>query len=205
MSFGIHPQIVAGATLEQCSAAFEELNAVVGGKPERLVAIGEIGLDAATPERKRTRPLQEDLFRQQLALARAHELPVVLHILRAHGPALALLRRDGLPQAGGVVHSYSGPLELVRDYTALGLYISFATSILGDRARRQHGAAAVVPRDRLLVETDAPFQAPPDVHPEANRPAVLPRVVDRVAKLRGEHSQDVAAYTALNARRLFRL
>jgi TatD DNase family protein len=201
VSYGVHPQIVAMISDEEC----EKMVAALDGAIERLarpVAVGEIGLDGMG-ERKRSFERQERAFREQLAVARARELPVILHVLDAQARALAILKQDGLPRAGGVVHSFSGSSEIARDFLALGLCLSFAGPVTYPNARKTKEAAKIVPRERLLVETDAPDQTPPAFRPSRNEPSFLPAIVEALAAIRGEDRADLAAFTDANARRLF--
>lgn len=151
------------------------------------VALGEVGLDRLRPHLD----LQQAAYLRQLELARSADLPVVLHVVKAHdlvGKELRGLR--------GVVHSYSGSREQMRAYLSLGFHISFAGGCLrgGDKVEK---AIRAVPSDRLLVETDSPDQL--------DEPACLTRVVEYVARLRGETVEQVATDTSENARRLFGL
>jgi TatD DNase family protein len=211
VSFGIHPQRVA----ELDDAAGDDMLAALARALERsgastspsvrACAVGEIGLDAVG-ERRASLARQERLFRAQLALARRHGLPVALHVLGAgaHGAALAVLADAGAP-SGGVLHSCSASAELVREYLALGLSISFAGAVSNSNANKTLAAARAVPPERLLVETDAPDQTPAPHRPGPNEPAFLVAVVDALARVRGEDAAALAAYTEVNARRLFRL
>lgn len=204
VTYGVHPRVAAEATdgaLDAMLAALDE--AVRGGGHARPVGLGEVGLDAWSKDLRATLDRQERAMRAQLALARDVDLPVVLHILRAHGRALELLRADGVPRSGGMVHCYSGPAELVPDYLALGLHVSFAGPVTWPDAAKAAAAARAVPVDRLLVETDAPDLPPVPHRGERNEPAYLPHVVAAVAAARGEDPAEVAATTAANARRLF--
>ncbi len=203
IALGVHPQIVAALDDARAEAMVAQLADRLASGP-RPAAVGEIGLDGLG-ERKASLERQARAFRAQLALAREADLPVSLHILRAHGHALAILRGDGVPHAGGVVHSYSGDPALVRDYLALGLSLSFAGTVTKPNARRAREAVSLVPRERLLVETDAPDQTPDPHAPAPNEPAFLPAIVEAIAALRAEAPADVARYTDDNARRLFRL
>lgn len=201
--FGIHPQIVPGlsrATLDDMLAQLARELAV-----HRPVALGETGLDRLTADTKAALPMQEALFREQLGLAKRFELPVVLHLLRADEPALAILREVGVPAAGGLVHSFSGSADFARKLVALGLHISFAGTLTFPQSRRLREAAAVVPDERLVVETDTPDQPPVPHRGETNRPALLPRVVDALAAVRGRPVEAIAQLTAANTRRLFGL
>jgi len=204
VAYGVHPQVVTELDDRALDGALDALAAALSAKElVRPVAIGETGLDRNGPDRRASQALQERAFRAQLALARAHDLPVVLHILDAHGPALHVLRRDGVPAAGGVMHSYSGPAELVADYVALGLSISFAGALTYGGARKAPRAARAVPDARLLVETDAPFQTPAERKPAPNEPAFLPLVIEALAKARAQDPNELCRLTEANARRLF--
>jgi TatD DNase family protein len=146
---------------------------------------------------------QVAVLRGHLRLAGRLGLPVILHCLRAHEPLLDLLAEEPLP-AGGVLHSYSGSAEQVRAYARLGLCFSFAGSVTYERARRPLEAARAVPRDRLLLETDAPDQTPRP-HRGRNEPALLPEIAGAVARALDASLAEVDALTAANARALFRL
>jgi TatD DNase family protein len=210
VAYGVHPQLVAEVDDAETERMVAALSATLsacrdGGSPlVAPAAIGEIGLDGAG-ERRDTLDRQERAFRAQLRLAREHDLPVVLHVLRAHGRALAILREERLPRRGGVLHSYSGPAEMVRDYVALGLHLAFAGPVTLARSKKTHAAARCVPPERLLVETDAPFQSPEPYRPGPCEPAFLVAIVEALAQIRGEPAAHLAAYTEENARRLLGL
>lgn len=204
VSFGIHPQLVSEVNDDDLHAMVDALSARLRGATSPA-AVGEIGLDRATPQRKQRAGTGEWLFREQLALAREANLPVILHVLSAHGRAVEILKQDGLPKTGGVMHSYSGPAELVPVYESLGLHIAFTGIVCQPRASKPRAAVQRVTLDRLLVETDAPFQTPEPHRPAHNEPAFLPTVVAEVARLRGMDAERVATQTNENARRLFRI
>lgn len=201
ISYGLHPQAVATLDDAQCDRILDELDARLARRGPRVVALGEIGLDAVD-DRRASLARQERVFVAQLALARKHRLPVALHVLRAHPRALELLARES--PIGGVLHSCSASPELTREYVALGLHVSFSGSVTwhgGDnRAAR---AVEVVPRDRLVVETDAPDQTPEPHRPGKNEPAYLVAIVRAVAHIWGVEFADAARITDENARRLF--
>ena len=201
VSYGAHPQVVAEADEGEADALCAALARALDGELPRPAAVGEIGLDAMG-DRAASLPLQEAVFRRQLALAAAHRLPVALHVLRAHGRALDVLAAAP-PPAGGVLHSCSASAEDVRRYLRLGLSISFSGAVANPSARRLRAAARVVPLDRLLVETDAPDQTPFPRRPARNEPAFLVEIVDALAQIRGEPVEVVARASRDNARRLF--
>jgi TatD DNase family protein len=171
------------------------------------VGIGECGLDGPCVEeggeRWATLERQLALLRAQLRLARRYELPVMLHCLRAHDALLALLAEEPLP-AGGVLHSYSGSVDQVAGYAALGLHFSFAGPLTYERARKPLLAARAVPRDRLVLETDAPDQTPRP-HRGRNEPAFLAETAAALAAALGLPVAEVDGLTSGNARALFRL
>ena len=175
LAVGLHP-------------AFEGPTPDLGAWAERLgaVAIGECGWDAAAP-------LNDASVDAQIELARARDVPVILHVVGRHGHALERLRRHGTVR--GVVHAYSGSAELVRSYVALGLHVSIGPSVLRERARRVRAAARAIPRERLLIETDAPDQT--------GEPADLSRVARAVAELRDVSVSELAESTFANAEALF--
>lgn len=197
--YGVHPWTAAHASPDELTQMLAALPAALD---TGSVALGELGLDRSRHLPADSVDAQRHAFRVQLALARERDLPVVLHIVQAHGVALDLLRRDGLPAAGGMVHSASTPVELVPAYLDLGLYLSFAGSVTHHRKAR--AAAAAVPLERLLAETDAPGQAPAG-RAAPNRPAWLGDIVGALADLHGVDAAHMAALTAVSARRLFRL
>lgn len=197
-AFGLHPWFVADMRDEQLEPALEQLAEAAS------FAIGELGLDRSRRIPPDSLPRQELAFRAQLALARQRDLPVILHVVHAHGRALEILREDGLPARGGMIHSYSGSADLVREYAALGLYVSFSGSLSRVQASRAAAVAKAVPSERLLVETDCPDQAPECRKPcERNLPEWLSDVIATVALLREQSSEEVTALTTANARRLF--
>jgi TatD DNase family protein len=199
---GLHPCAVASLTAEATREAMAALPAAFVGA-HAATGLGETGLDTRFCARE-TLPRQTDVFRASLALARALNVPVVLHLngQGTHARALALLRGDGLPRAGGMVHAYSGSAELVSEYVALGLHISFAGTVCRPEARKVHAAARAVPAARLLLETDAPDLTPPDL-PRPNEPAALLAVAGAVAALRGVSAADLLARSAAACAELF--
>jgi TatD DNase family protein len=203
---GIHPQLLPELDPRLDDRVLADLDAALarGG----AIAVGECGLDAPSAE-PGAGPFAASIDRQvavlrgQLGLARKHRLPVLLHCLRAHPALLALLEAEALPR-GGVLHSYSGAADLVRPYAALGMAFSFAGPLTYARARRPLEAARAVPRDRLLLETDAPDQTPRP-HRGRNEPAFLPEIAAALASALGVSVADADALTTANARALFGL
>ncbi len=212
VAYGVHPQIVAELSETELHAQLAALHDAARGtlvidgnllgKPD---AIGELGLDFVRETMRTALPIQTRVFREQLALAREIDLPIVLHILRTHADALRILKQDGIPSCGGVVHSYSGSASLCQEYLRLGLHISFAGGVTRENATRLRAAVLAVPDDRLLVETDAPDQTPCEFRPALCEPAFLPSILSALASVRSQSFEHLSKLTEQNARRLFRL
>ena len=196
---GIHPWYVDELGDELPSALRE-----VGAARGDAVAIGECGLDSGHAKRAgHSMERQVLAFESQLALSCDLQLPVVLHIVGAHGSALEILRRFGPFSQGGVLHAYSGSAEMVRDYEALGLSFGIGGLITRSGARRSTAAVLKMSSDRLLLETDAPDMSPKGVPAGHNTPLTLPQVAQKLAELRGETLQIIDDVTTANARRLY--
>lgn len=215
LAVGVHPGWageVLPPTLGRAarSAALDEGMVRLGEELSRLgaVALGECGLDRPRARSGGpSRDQQRAVFEAQLVLARERRLPVVLHVVGEHGAALEVLERVGRLPAGGVVHGYSGSAELVARYVGLGLSIGLGNRLTGTAARRARESLERVPLEHLLLETDAPDQAPAvgDRFDPARRgvPADLVEVVAEAARQRGLRRTELARITAENARRLF--
>jgi len=163
----------------------------------RPAAIGEVGLDYYySPE---TREQQRRLFAEQLELARAANLPVVIHTREADDDTLALLRE--IPSRG-IIHCYTGTPEAARRFLDLGFYISISGIVTFRAADNVRAAARVVPDDRILIETDAPFLAPVPMRGKPNEPAFVAYTCAFLAARRGMCAEDFAALTFANAGRI---
>jgi len=201
VAIGVHPQVVPELDEDERAAALDPARLAAAARAAGAVAIGECGLDGKTGDRAG----QEAVLRAHVRAAREVGLPLVVHVLGAHDVAPRLLAEERAQEVGGVMHSYSGGRDLVARYVELGLHVAFAGPVTYANARRPVEAARAVPRERLLVETDAPDQAPVPHRGGRSEPAFLPRIVEGVARARAEDPADVARYTDENAARLFRL
>jgi len=205
--FGLHPQAAAELSDADIARELRALEDLLAAR--RPVALGELGLDRLGVARRERLNAQIDAFEQQLKLACAHDLPVVLHLLKSDALALELLRSHPLPRQGGLVHSFSGAAPFARALVDLGLHISFSGTLTLPQSRRLREAAAAVPPERLLIETDSPDQLPYGARRSGehrmNRPAWLGLIADALADARGESPELIRAQTAANARALFGL
>jgi TatD DNase family protein len=180
---------------------------------QRVVAIGEIGLDYYWPKRKNRGwycappEVQRCALRHQLALAAQLDLPVVVHDRDAHEDTLEILSawRMSNPRARGVLHSYAGGPEMLQDVLDLGFYVGMDGPVTFRRAQDLHEVARVVPLDRLLLETDGPYLTPAPHRGRRNEPAYIPLIVTRIAELKGLAVRQIAEATTANARALFGL
>ena len=204
-AFGLHPWYVPGRS----STWMDDLTDSLLSDP--TAAVGEIGLDHAIEERNDAD--QTEVFILQLRLAKALGRPVCIHCRKAWDTVLHILEDMNGLVAGFMLHSYSGPVELIKVLTELGAYFSFSGTITRHRNQRGHAAAVAVPLDRLLIETDSPdlipvlpSATPATAQPSAeapNEPANLVYVLKAVAELRKMTEDDLANVTYNNACRLF--
>jgi TatD DNase family protein len=194
-SAGVHPHEAKLAG----EAVYDELRGLA--KDRRIVAVGEIGLDFHYDYSPR--PVQRETFRRQVRLAREVGLPVIIHTREADEETAALLEEEGAGEVGGVIHCFTGGPELARRALALGFYISFSGIVAFPRSEVVQAVAKEVPRDRLLVETDAPFLAPPPHRGKRNEPAFVVEVARKVAALRGTSLDDISVAAGENYARLF--
>jgi TatD DNase family protein len=196
-SCGIHP-VASGR--EDWEEAFVRVESEIdrGG----YHAVGETGLDWYRMYAPRER--QVELFRRQLSVARDARLPVIVHNRDADDDVLAALTAARL-SVPGIMHCYSSSAERVAAFLDLGMYISFAGNVTFRNADELRRAAAAVPRNRILLETDAPFLAPHPFRGKTNHPGMLVHTLRAVADTRDESPADLAATTAANLRRVLQL
>ncbi|MCU0242657.1 MAG: YchF/TatD family DNA exonuclease, partial [Vicinamibacteria bacterium] len=185
---GIHPHEARHAT----PARMEEIRDLA--RRRSIVAIGEIGLDYHYDHSPRE--IQQGMFAQQLRLAREVGLPVILHTREADEDTLAILERERPLENGGVFHCFSGDERLAERALALGYALSFSGIVAFPRASTIHRVAQTVPEDRLLIETDAPYLAPPPHRGQRNEPAYVVQVAQAIAALRGVSVEHVARFCA---------
>lgn len=169
---------------------------------DRLVAIGEIGLDFFVSGVDRNQ--QQQLFEAQIAIATSAGLPLLLHSRKAHDQILATLRRVRFKH-GGIVHAFNGSLQQAMQFVEMGFAIGLGGSLTYERARRIRALAIQLPASALVLETDAP-DIPLAAHRgEPNLPEYLVEVCQSLAELRGESLAAVAEYTSANVQRILRL
>jgi len=203
---GIHPHDAKNVT----DAILGRIEALAAGHP-RVVAVGETGLDYHYDHSPRER--QAEVFRAFVQMARRTGKPVSLHLRGkeprelgdAHADAKRILAEERVDEIGGVVHCFTGTKEDAVRYVELGLHISLSGVVTFKSASAIREAAAWVPAERLLVETDCPYMAPIPFRGKRNEPAYVVHTARFVADLRGVSLEHLAEVTTANANRLFRL
>lgn len=166
---------------------------------KKVRAIGEIGLDYHYEDVPRAQ--QIIAFEQQLELAEALKLPVIVHEREAHGDAMDIVMRH--PDVRGVFHCFSGSKEMALWLVDRGWYIGFTGVLTFKNARRAIEAAQALPLDRILIETDCPYMAPEPYRGRRNDSRFVPLVAAKLAELRGLTQQEAGEITAENAKRLY--
>ena len=167
----------------------------------RIRAIGEIGLDFYYDHSPRD--VQREVCIRQMELAWELKAPVAYHIRDAHQEMLEIMKGMKARLTGGIIHCFSGSAEIAKEYLKLGYLISFAGPLTFKKAPRLQEAVKLVPKDRLLIETDSPYMAPEPVRGRRNEPANVRYVGLKMAELRGEEPDKVAAYTTENAMQVY--
>ncbi|NOY39477.1 MAG: YchF/TatD family DNA exonuclease [Nitrospirae bacterium] len=190
---GIHPHDAKDYT----SDTAEKLRQWSGEK--KVVALGETGLDYHYDHSPRD--IQREVFERQLALALELNLPVIVHSREAKADTLNILSESGISR--GVLHCFSGDMEMAERVMAMGLYVSFAGPVTFKNAKRLQEIAACIPDEYLLIETDAPYLSPAPMRGKRNEPSFLLHTARKLAELRDVGVGDIARITTLNAGRLF--
>jgi TatD DNase family protein len=195
-AIGVHPHDAADCD-DARMAAISEL-----ARSPRVVAIGETGLDFHYMHS--AADAQEESLRRHLELARLLGKPVMIHCREAERRVFEIVRETGMPPAGGMIHCFTGDARAARDFVDLGFYVSFSGILTFRKSAALREAAAIVPDDRLLIETDAPYLAPEPYRGKRNEPAFVRRTFEALASLRGAAPAMLAAEIRDNAARLFR-
>jgi TatD DNase family protein len=194
-AFGLHPWYVGKRTENWLNILEEYLTKTPGS------SIGEIGLDHMLDQS--TFADQELVFVEQLQLAQKLNRPCSIHCRKSFGRMVELLHEQRGVSCGGVLHSYSGPPDLVQEFEKLGLNISFSGSVTYSNSKRARNAVRMVSNDTLLIETDSPDIKPFGWGSEFNEPASLLSIAQTLAELRETTVENIARITWENGVRLF--
>jgi TatD DNase family protein len=198
-SIGVHPHQAGDSGREQDAASLVKSELAVAPMAR---AVGEIGLDYHY--NFADKGTQQRVFRAQVQLAQAMDLPVIIHTREAEEDTLAILREESRGTLRGVLHCFTGTQRLAEEGLALGLHISFAGIVTFPKATQLRAIAPIVPADRLLCETDSPYLAPTPYRGKRNEPAWVARVVEELAMLRGVGTVELQEKIEANFLTLFR-
>ena len=177
---------------------------VVAAQAKKVVALGETGLDRYWQDVPF--PTQQDYFDRHLRLSQQIQLPFIVHMRDCDDDVLAMLRAvRARGPLQGVMHSFTGTRATAEECVTLGMYISFAGMVTYKKSDELRRIAAIVPPDKILIETDAPYLSPhPCRNQRPNEPALIVHTAQCLANERGVHLEDFARQTTENAQRLFR-
>ncbi|MBK0348627.1 TatD family hydrolase [Aerococcaceae bacterium zg-ZJ1578] len=168
----------------------------------KVKMLGEIGLDYYWDTAPKS--VQEKVFRRQIAIAKEHNLPITIHNREATEDTYRILKDEGIPAAGGIMHSFGGNEEEAKKFLDLGMHISFSGVLTFKKSEEVRKAALIVPENRLLIETDAPYLAPVPYRGKRNEPGYVYYVAETLAQVRGWDMEKVAQITTQNAFDLFK-
>ncbi len=199
-TLGMHPHDTS--RWQECAAELSRL-LTPGKVHKKCVAVGELGLDYHY--NRSPQDVQRDVLEAQVLLAKAVNLPIVIHCRDAFEDLYNLLRKVGLPARGGVMHCFTGGKKDLKGALDLGLHISFSGILTFKTAAELREASKDVPKDCLLIETDCPFLAPIPHRGKPNEPAYLPMTAHCLATARGESVANVAGLTHENAVKFFQI
>lgn len=169
----------------------------------KVVAIGEIGLDYYYDNSPRE--AQKIWFAKQVSLAKGLNLPILVHDREAHEDTLCILKNEGAKQVGGILHCFSGSVEMAREVMNLNFMISIAGPVTFKNARRLVEVVKYVPDDMLLIETDCPYLAPEPYRGKRNEPSYVRRVAEKIAEIKGKPIEYIEQITTSNAKKLLRI
>lgn len=218
-----------GCNLEDCTRTvalaeqYDKLYAAVGLHPEdvntytpegwdticrlaehpKVLGIGETGLDYYWDTS--TKEAQKVLFKQHIDLACSLHKPLVIHDRDAHGDTLEILKSSRAREVGGILHAFSGSIEMANEIIKLGFYIGLGGALTFKNARKTVEVAAAIPLDRLVIETDCPYMTPVPFRGKRNEPMLVRYVAEKIAEIRGLSTDDVIQITFENGKRVYQL
>ncbi|MGN0170796.1 MAG: TatD family hydrolase [Lachnospiraceae bacterium] len=194
---GVHPSEI------RCLApdSYEDLKKMA--EDEKVVAIGEIGLDYYWEKDEEVRKQQQEIFRQQLKLSREVGLPVIIHSRDAAADTMEILKKEPKRDNPGIIHCYSYSPEMAVEFIKMGYYIGVGGVVTFKNARVLKQVVEEIPLERIVVETDCPYMAPEPYRGQRNSSLYLPYIVDKIAELKGVSGQEVERITFDNACRVY--
>ncbi len=196
---GYHPENIEDLTDEQLADNLSEIEVLA--KDPRVKAIGEIGLDYYWCKDLDARKRQQEAFRMQMRMAKRLGLPVIIHDREAHLDSLTIVEQ--YPDVRCVFHCYSGSAEFAKQLLDLGCMLSFTGVITFKNSKKAREAIEVIPMDRLMIETDAPYMAPEPYRGKRNSSLYVHRMAETIAEIKGITPEEAARITLENGKRFF--
>ncbi len=197
LALGIHPSDTR--FLSDIDTELAEIENMIKNQGRKCVCLGEIGLDYHYPDTDKER--QHLYFREQMKLAERLGMPVCIHDRESHADVMSVIRE--FPGVKGILHSYSGGVDMAKELCEMGYMISFSGTLTFTNARRPKEVAAVIPRDKILIETDCPYLAPHPLRGTLNHSGNLKYTNAVLAEILGISEGECAALTEANAKRVF--
>lgn len=191
---GVHPEDVDSFNDEAESIIRKFL------KHEKIIAVGEIGLDYYWDKSKIEK--QKEIFEKQILIAKEMKKPVLVHDREAHLDTFEILKKTNAKETGVVMHCFSGSPEFAMECVKEGYYIALGGVVTFKNAKKAKEVAKIVPLDRLLLETDAPYMTPVPFRGKENQPAYVKYVAQEIAELKGISFEEVACATTNNAKKI---
>ncbi|TYS54506.1 TatD family deoxyribonuclease [Sutcliffiella horikoshii] len=168
---------------------------------EKVVAIGEMGLDYHWD--KSPKEIQKEVFRKQIQLAKKVKLPIVIHNRDATADVVQILKEEAAKDVGGIMHCFTGSLEVAKECMEMNFYISFGGPVTFKNAKKPKEVVKEIPMERLLIETDCPYLTPHPYRGKRNEPGYVRLVAEQIAELKELTIEEVAEKTTANAKKLF--
>lgn len=200
-ALGIHPTEAKDAKEEDFQKIIELFRLGFPAQQRKIVAIGECGLDYYWD--KTTADIQREVFIRQIEIANEYQKPLLIHDREAHKETFDILVEHA--RVDVVMHCFSGSPEFALECTKKGFYVALGGVVTFKNAKKVHEVAQVVPLDKLLLETDAPFLAPTPHRGKRNEPAYVKLIAAEIAKLRNIEVEELTEATAKNVNRIFKI
>ncbi len=194
-SVGVHPSDT-GKLTDSDIVTLEQLAA-----HKKVVAIGEIGLDYYWDEPDRE--IQKHWFKKQLELAKKLNMPYIIHDRDAHADTLEIIKESGY--TNGVMHCFSGSVEMAKEVVKMGMYVSLSGTVTFKNAKNIKAVAEIVPLERLLIETDSPYLTPEPYRGQRNNSGYVKYIAKEIAKIRKMTVEEIAKITLENGKRFYNI
>lgn len=198
MAAGVHPSECGTMTMEDIGWL-----RLLAAEEKKVVAIGEIGLDYHYEEPEKE--VQKKWFIEQLRLAKQQQLPVCIHSRDAAQDTLDIMKKEHAEDIGGVIHCFSYGTEMAQIYLDMGFYLGIGGVVTFKNAKKLKQVVTMVPIERIVLETDAPYLTPEPYRGQRNASHYLKYVVQQIAELKGMDTKDVISITTENAKKLYRI